>query len=277
MYYLHNTKGLDWYATYRENGDKFRAHCGFIPMGNWRYGEAGWGHTWNGDATKWYTMFNVGSSADIATEIDGTPMERAYNYWINYAGPKESTIDIGGTILSRMYYRSLDFDWNSINLSASIVPRGGLGLYFNGRYGSNIDYANEREATSLRINPAVEYKIGRHLALTLDHAIEMLDIDAGRLYTANISQAWIVYQFSKRMFVRSILQYVDYERDPVLYTFEVPGSDEHFFTQMLFSYKINPQTVLYLGYSDNYYGWDRVDLTQTDRTVFAKVGYAWVL
>ena len=277
VYYLHGTEGLDWYANYRENGRKFRAHLGYIPMGNWRHAEVGWGHTWNGDATAWYTMFNVGSSFDVETEIDGTPMERAYNYWINYAGPMESTIDIGGTVLSRMYYRSLDFDWNSINLSASLTPAGCLALYFNGRYGSNIDYANEREAVSLRLNPTVEYKAGKHLVFTLDHAVEMLDVDDGRLYTANISQAWIVYQFSKRTFVRSILQYVNYERDPGLYTFAVPGRDERFFSQLLFSFKINPQTVLYLGYSDNYYGSERVELTQTDRTVFAKIGYAWLL
>jgi len=32
--------------------------------------------------------------------------------------------------------------------------------------------------------------------------------------------------------------------------------------------------VLFLGYSDNYAGFDGVDLTQTDRTIFAKIGYA---
>jgi hypothetical protein len=48
-------------------------------------------------------------------------------------------------------------------------------------------------------------------------------------------------------------------------------------TQLLYSYKLNPQTVLFVGYSDNAREDDEVlDLTRTDRTVFAKLSYAWM-
>jgi hypothetical protein len=47
------------------------------------------------------------------------------------------------------------------------------------------------------------------------------------------------------------------------------------FTQFLFSYKLNPQTVVFVGYSDNYLGLTDVDLSQLDRTFFVKLGYAW--
>jgi hypothetical protein len=54
------------------------------------------------------------------------------------------------------------------------------------------------------------------------------------------------------------------------------------FTQFLFSYKLNPRTVLFLGYSDNsmggeFFGLDRVDITRVNRTFFLKIGYAWQL
>lgn len=42
-----------------------------------------------------------------------------------------------------------------------------------------------------------------------------------------------------------------------------------------FNAKVNPQTVLFLGYSDNQLGLLQFDLTHTDRTLFAKIGYAW--
>lgn len=48
-------------------------------------------------------------------------------------------------------------------------------------------------------------------------------------------------------------------------------------TQLLFSYKINPRTVLFIGYSDNYLGSQDFGLTQLGRTFFVKLGYAWVL
>ena len=40
--------------------------------------------------------------------------------------------------------------------------------------------------------------------------------------------------------------------------------------------KINPRIVLFLGYSDNYFGDQDFGLTQVDRTFFVKLGYAWV-
>ena len=48
------------------------------------------------------------------------------------------------------------------------------------------------------------------------------------------------------------------------------------FNQILFSYKINPQTVFFFGYSDNYLGDEQIDLTQENRTIFLEVGSAWL-
>jgi len=35
--------------------------------------------------------------------------------------------------------------------------------------------------------------------------------------------------------------------------------------------------VLFVGYSDNYRGNQDFGITQTDRTFFVKLGYAWIL
>jgi hypothetical protein len=56
----------------------------------------------------------------------------------------------------------------------------------------------------------------------------------------------------------------------------VDEQTEELFSQLLFSYKLNPQTVLFVGYSDNSFGDQRIDLTRADRTLFLKLGYAWV-
>jgi hypothetical protein len=59
--------------------------------------------------------------------------------------------------------------------------------------------------------------------------------------------------------------------------FPIEPETNMLFTQLLFSYKINPKTVLFLGYSDNHFGIKGIDLTRTDRTFFLKIGYALVL
>ncbi|HSF41400.1 MAG TPA: hypothetical protein VLT87_21995, partial [Thermoanaerobaculia bacterium] len=85
-----------------------------------------------------------------------------------------------------------------------------------------------------------------------------------------------VYQFNVRTFVRAILQYTDLARNTGLYLFPVRPKEEDLFSQLLFSYKLNPQTVLFAGYTDGRFGLQNVDLTQTDRTFFLKLGYAFL-
>ena len=90
----------------------------------------------------------------------------------------------------------------------------------------------------------------------------------------------LVYQFNVRAFVRLITQYGTIDRDPSLYTDPVPENEEDLFNQFLFSYKVNPRTALYVGYSDERTNvLDDVEadgLVKTGRTFFAKIGYAWV-
>jgi hypothetical protein len=79
-----------------------------------------------------------------------------------------------------------------------------------------------------------------------------------------------------RSFVRAIVQYQDLERNPAMYAVPVTPDSRTMFTQFLFSYKLNPQTVLFAGYSDDRFGLEEDPLAQTNRTLFLKVGYAWL-
>ena len=49
------------------------------------------------------------------------------------------------------------------------------------------------------------------------------------------------------------------------------------FSQYLFSYRLNPQTVLLAGYSDTYDTFFASRFDQASRTFFVKVGYGWVM
>jgi hypothetical protein len=126
------------------------------------------------------------------------------------------------------------------------------------------------------LNPAVELKLGRHLNAQLGHIYQRLDVDDGRLSEANVSQLRLVYNFNVRTFVRAMLQYQDIDRNAALYANPTQPNIETLFSQLLFSYKLNPQTVVFVGYSDNHLGLQPIPLSQTDRTFFAKVGYAWI-
>jgi hypothetical protein len=119
------------------------------------------------------------------------------------------------------------------------------------------------------------YNLGKNIRVTFDHAYEKMNVNDLRLYSANISQGSLIYHLNAKIFMRTILQFVHYDYNISNYLFPMDPEFKHFFTQFLFSYKINPRTVLFLGYSDNYLGSQDFRLTQTDRTFFLKIGYAW--
>ncbi|OGD21500.1 MAG: hypothetical protein A2W03_12075 [Candidatus Aminicenantes bacterium RBG_16_63_16] len=113
--------------------------------------------------------------------------------------------------------------------------------------------------------------------MNIFHSRERLESYGLRTYTADLSQVRLIYNFSVRAFVRAIVQYRYVDRVPERYVFPVDPLTKGLFTQFLFSYKINPQTVLFVGYSDNATGLRGVDITRTNRTFFLKLGYALVM
>jgi hypothetical protein len=86
----------------------------------------------------------------------------------------------------------------------------------------------------------------------------------------------MLYHFNRRAFVRAILQYRDVVREPDQYIVPVTRENRSVLSQLLFSYRLDAQTVFLAGYSDNYAGTDQVDLTRTNRAVFVKLSYAWL-
>ena len=102
------------------------------------------------------------------------------------------------------------------------------------------------------------------------------DGDDGRLFTADVLRLRANYTFNARSWLRLIGQYVETERDPSLYTFPVDEESGGFSSSAVFAYKLNWQTVLFLGLADNQVYTAATDqLEDTDRSVFVKVSYAF--
>ncbi len=274
--YSHNTRSHDWYFSYRDFSTGFRADLGFLPRVDYKVYMAGWGHTWWGKPGSWWSMFNFGAGYDHYENQQGDPLDRDASFWFNYSGALQSYVDIIGGRRNEAY-NGQEFDQTYLRIYSNFRPTGNLVAVFNALLGDRVDYANTRPGKRLRLSPAVSLALGLHVRLTLNHTFERMTVDTGRLYTANISQLEAMYQFNTRAFFRSIFQYVDFRYDADLYIDEIDPEYRRLFTQLLFSYKLNAQTVLFVGYSDNYYGSHQYGLTQSDRTLFFKLGYAWVL
>lgn len=278
LFYIHETSGLDFYGVYREIEPEFRADLGFRPQVGTRYGEVGWGHTWNNDGNNWWNMLNFGSDYEQHYEHDdGDLIHKGFSWWFNYSGLKQSFTNMWG-FFGKYRYDGVEFDRRRIGGEAGLWPTGSLFVMLWAEGGDEVDYDHTRDGRQLSAQPYIVYKAGRHLEIGLKHTYDRLNVEGDRLYTANISWLRAVYQFNSRMFLRAILQHVHYERNKSLYEDpDVDAETTDFSSQVLFSYKVNPQTMVFIGYSDVHYGNQDYDITQTDRTIFAKVGYALTL
>jgi len=81
--------------------------------------------------------------------------------------------------------------------------------------------------------------------------------------------------FSSRAYLRLVGQWVGTTNDPALYPFPVDPEEGGFEGSALFTYKINWQTALYVGYGDERALDERDDLRPTSRQLFAKISYAF--
>ncbi len=278
--YAHDSRNWNWYGRYEDIDPGFRADLGFLPQVGYSMKLAGLERRWWGDTGDWYTRFVAGTDWNRSEDSNGVLLEDELEAWIGVGGPLQSFyfLDVGHR---KRTWKGVPFEGNFVYASAELRPTGGLSLQVQGSASETIDLANTRPADRIELTPSVTWNVGPRLQLGLDHTFQRLDVEGGRLIVANLTQLKTIYQLNIRTFVRAILQYEDLTRNPSLYIDPVPAGEEHLFTQLLFSYKLNPQTVLFLGYSDNSSGTElaeqTIDLTRSDRTLFFKIGYALVL
>lgn len=276
--YNHDTENYGMFLVYHNVTPGFRANLGRTYQVDYNYIIGSARYTLRRDPGHWYTKINTAASYQHEEDHDDRNLlNRALTLQLDYEGPWQSFLSLMVNMGKRGYMGGL-FKENFLVFGVGIRPSGSFSMEINGAYGDQIDYANVQAGNRLRINPIVQYKMGRHLYVSVDHVYEKLDVAAGRLYTANLSNLSLVYQFNRRTLLRTILQYAHFNYNSDLYSFNIDPEFSHLFSQVLFSYKINPRTVLFLGYSDDYYGYSYMPgLKQNNRTLFLKIGYALVL
>ena len=275
--------GRDWggFASYLDMDPGFRADSGFVPRVDYRmidlevdrfvYGLRG-----GGKRGKWFDSLHFWVRAYRTDDHKGRLTDSRVALGCQYLGPLQSE----ATAIVRWnqeYYQGRLYDVSDVFAQIWTNPAGGARFGLVGNVAKAIDYANARPAEALRLGPAAELGIGRHLNLGLSHSLERLSDGGNRIYTANLFQARVVYNIDTRCFLRAIVQYEKVGRDQAMYGVPVDARARSVFAQLLFSYKLNPQTVLFLGYSDNSSAVAARSLVRADRTFFLKLGYAWMM
>lgn len=268
----------NWFAYLRhaERSNGFRADSGFVPRVDLSQQVVGLGRIWHGDEDNWYSRLRLSGDWDIAHDDNGRLLEKEIEAYFSISGPMQSEIEFGG-LTRDILSDDVLFEESKLSFFTQFQPRGGLLLGVWSRVGDQVDFDNTRLGDEVRIDPFVRWNIGRHLLLRYDGVFVKLDRkDGAMIFDATVHDVRLTWQFSIRSFLRLTTQLQDIERNPASYSDVVDSHSRDVGRQLLYSYKINPQTVFFLGYSDALIDDDNLSgLTTTDRTWFMKVGYAW--
>lgn len=289
-YWNHSTRHLDWYAKYVDVGSGFRADTGFMPQVGYREGNAytGWSvYPTSGFVRQARTSLTLDyqteqSGAEITRGIQpGVNMNTRWNGFMNLSYLDNRT-RAGDLVIGRkqfVYYTQFS------------PSRRVAFVHVDGTLGQDIDFDNARPAHGTTINASATVQASDHLAIDLIENARWLDVSpiaggvesAGpraRLFTQDVARVKVTYTFTARMFLRVVGQYVATTRDPSLYVSTVDARSGAFGGSALFSYKLNWQSVMFLGYSDDRALTEQQPpqsqrLAPLDRQLFVKFSYAF--
>ncbi|WP_125719212.1 carbohydrate binding family 9 domain-containing protein [Pseudoalteromonas rubra] len=287
--YRHNQKHWKAFASYRNYDAALRADMGFLSQVDFNKFVTGFEYRWYGDEQTWWNRTRWYTDWDISHNENGELLEKEIQSNIAISGPLQSTIDFGVDHRKRTGLRhdesSLAIDGNTdlfsentqwIYLESKPAPGVFSGLTL--RTGNRVDLANNRMADERYIRPLLDFYLGQHFEVRLRHTYQKLTADGMEVFTANLSDIRFTYQFNINSYLRLAFIKTDIRRNQANYIDDVDSQYKRLSTQLLYAYKLNPQTVFFAGYSDNGYQDDDLSkISKDNKTFFAKFSYAWLL
>ncbi len=278
----HQTRTLGWFGEYRDFADGFRADNGFVPQVGIREGTVQIGYTFYPEGI--FRRLSPRLGEDVVVERGGRLVSRRFFPGVDFHGVRNlagfvgvnaDSVRVGEQVLG-----STKVAW-----SISVDPSRRLTrVTFNGSLGSDIDFDNARTGHGGSLAGSLTTRPTDHLELGFLGNRRWLNVEGGRLFTAQVERVKATYTFSARAFLRAVVQYVSTDRDPALYTFPVARRSGNFDGSALFSYKLNWQTVFFLGYGDSRTlerdaatatEPSRYNLLPVSRQLFLKISYAF--
>jgi len=282
----HSTAKLDLFLQGQDLGPDFRADQGFIPQVGYKEGYFEGGYTVRPEKA-FFNRIRTFTIEWYDEDDSGSPLSRRYSVGMGADGRlgsfvrfelNQDQIRVGNEMLSRFRpYATIQASPGRVLNAVSIEAY----------LGDEIDFDNAREGTGTTLIGSFTLRPNDHLELRGNASGRWLNVDdpdlgSGRLFHAQVERLRAAWSFSSRSFVRLIAQYQQTTRDTSLYTPEVMASDSPPAPREallgfsgLFAYKLNWQTVFYLGYGDGREFDAFSDRMQPSaRQMFAKVSYA---
>jgi hypothetical protein len=280
LWWSHQTSKFDLWTEHKNFSSDFRADAGFVPQVGYgsSYAETGWTVRPKG----FFSRVRTFAMAQYDTLEDGSLLYRLVSFGYGADGRFRSftrlryaydTVRNGDTLFQR--HQLLWQVQFAVNRLISYVSTDGWA-------GQQVDFANNRLGKGANVNVGVTLRPTDHLEMALTNGTRWLEVnpgdgrEAGRLFTAHFERVRGTYTFNSKMFFRAIVQNQRTNRNQNLYDSAVDQHGGSLAGQLLYAYKVNWQTLLFVGYGDlRDVTADRGDFVKDSRQFFMKVSYAF--
>jgi hypothetical protein len=272
----HDTRHLDAHGGGKWLGEGFRAETGFIPQVGYRSVNGGGGWT-------------IRPTGLIRRERTFADIERLVD---PHGSLVQQTSDIGlGMDTTLGGFIQLKYLDDRFSTPAGVLARRRAGFTFrfnpgrrltqvqvDGTAGGDVDFANSRPAHGATLNATATLVPSDRFEVSLVANRRWLNVNTpdavGRLFVARVARVRATWSFNAHSFVRVISQYVDTDRTAPLYISAVSSHTGSLTGSALFAYKLNWQSVLFVGYGDDREADTDRRLQPVGQQVFVKVSYA---
>jgi hypothetical protein len=280
LWYQYQSKKYDLYSEYKDYGDNFRADNGFVPQVGYRSNYTEGGLTiWPTD--RFFSRVRFFSMGQYDSMQDGAMLYRLVSGGFGADGKYRSFTRIryaydkvrnGDTIFGRhQLLYNVQFG----------LPHLLQFIGFSGWVGQDVDFTNNRLARGADVAINATIRPTDHLNIDLVEDLRWLherpeSLAAGTLFKSQVERIRAVYTFNSRMFIRAIVQNQRTNRNQNLYLSGVDQHEGSLATQVLAAYKLNWQTLMYVGVGDlRGVTADEGSFEPSNRTVFMKLSYAF--
>lgn len=287
--YNHKSEYWDVTAEHQSIGKNFRADLGYMPRADYQSNKFAVDHYIYGNENSLWQEAKLSGQWQIKHNEKGELLEKSVSSTFSIDGPYQSNAELTVSHEDKVGLRHnealLTIDNNTSRFTENVIQLYGNTQLTNQLYveaefkiGDKIDYRNNRLGDYQELYTNVSYNFNQHLQADVYFTTTELDADNANVYQANLTELRVSYQFDVHSYLKLNVVYSDIDRNPDNNPYvDVSHKNKNLSTQLIYAYKLNAQTVFYLGYSDGSYQNDALNnLEREQRTFFTKISYAWM-
>ena len=271
LYFSQQARSYWYEVTYNDISPAFQSQLGYVTQNDYRTAEVDGGWTFYHDSS-FVTQNNVWYDAETRFNHESQTIEHYLIFGSNWQFAKQLNFQTNYFVVNNEIFHDIKFtDIHRLNTYTSFKPMNEISFSITANFGRYI-YRDDNPKLGYghRISIATDIKPTEKFICSFSFDRSRLSDVVGHelFYDGYILRNVSSYQFNKEMYFRLISEYNSFDKSMAVFP--------------LFSYKLNPFTIFYIGTTYNLTNFEdhpgadnHSRYLQTARQYFIKLQYLW--